>query len=229
MRGLLERVLKDHWVMLLGSIACLAMAFAFAEVGSDVVEGNHRQLDTAVREWMQSHHTDAGHRAFVLVTKLGERLVLIPLALVVGWRLFRGHWPWVVLFLFCSLASAELVSLLKQGFEVLRPPIGLQHSKSFAFPSGHTTATAAAAAFLGYLAVRRRVAPFAFIAVGAIVTLAVGFSRIYLDMHWTTDVIGGILIGSMFSLGCCALFDWLELAFKTISRRRRATSRLLPG
>jgi undecaprenyl-diphosphatase len=226
-RRLLKKVMRDHWLMLLASAICLAFAFAFAEVGSDVLEGDHKRMDYAVRDWMRSHHTDLGHRIFVVVSHFGDRVVLIPLALIVGWPLFRGHHSWIVLMLFVGLSSAELVSILKQGFEVLRPPLGLQHSKSFAFPSGHTTATATFATVLGYLSLRREIAPIAYVAGGTILTLLVAASRMYLDMHWASDVIGGILIGSTFAAGCCALFEWLTLAFKTIRRRRYASSRSL--
>lgn len=224
---LLEKVLRDHWLMLLASVICLAFAFAFAEVGSDVLEGDHKRMDYAVRDWMRSHHTDAGHRVFEIVSHFGDRVLLIPLALILGWPLFRGHYSWIVLLLFVGISSAEVVSILKQGFEVLRPPIGLQHSKSFAFPSGHTTATATFATVLGYLSLRREIAPIAYVTVGTILTLLVGVSRMYLDMHWASDVIGGILIGSTFAAGSCALFEWLTLAFKTVLRRRYASSRSL--
>lgn len=224
---LLEKVMRDHWLMLLASVICLAFAFAFAEVGSDVLEGDHKRMDYAVRDWMRSHHTSVGQRIAVVLTHFGDRVVLIPLALIVGWPLLRGHKSWIVLMLFVGLASAELVSVLKQGFEVLRPPIGLQHSKSFAFPSGHTTATATFATVLGYLSLRRSLAPIAYVGLGVLLTVLVGFSRMYLDMHWASDVIGGVLIGSTFAAGSCALFEWLTLAITTIRRRRFASSRAL--
>jgi undecaprenyl-diphosphatase len=221
MRGrLLERILRDHWLMLLASVICLAFAFAFAEVGSDVLDGDHMHTDRVVREWARAHHNDFGHRVAVVVTHFGDRIVLIPLALILGWPLFRGHKAWIVLLLFVGLSSAELVSVLKQGFEVLRPPIGLQHSKSFAFPSGHTTATATFATVLGYLSMRRDIAPAAYVGAGVLLTVLVGLSRIYLDMHWASDVIGGVLIGATFAAGSCALFEWLTLAFHTARSRR---------
>lgn len=222
---LLQKILRDHWLMLLASVISLAFAFAFAEVGSDVLEGDHKRMDHAVRDWMRSHHTDVGHRIFVVLTHFGDRTVLIPLALIAGWPLFRGHKSWIVLMLFAGLASAELVSVLKQGFEVLRPPIGLQHSKSFAFPSGHTTATATFATVLGYLSMRRSIAPIAYVGIGVLLTVIVGISRMYLDAHWASDVIGGVLIGSTFAAGCCALFEWLTLAINTVRRPRAARSR----
>lgn len=221
---LLQRIMRDHWLMLLASAICLAFAFAFAEVGSDVLEGDNKRIDYSVREWMRSHHTDLGHRVFVVLSHFGDRVVLIPLALIVGWPLFRGHLSWIVLMLFVGLSSAELVAILKQGFGVLRPPLGLQHSKSFAFPSGHTTATATFATVLGYLSMRREIAPLAYVVGGTVLTLLVATSRMYLDMHWASDVLGGILIGSTFAAGSCALFEWLTIAFKSLHRRRYASS-----
>jgi MYXO-CTERM domain-containing protein len=224
-----RKTLHDHWLMLLGSIACLTLAFAFAYVGEEVMAGSFRGLDVAVREWVAAHQHTGLRRAFVLVTYLGTRAVLIPLGIVVGWPLLRGYWSWLVLLLFCVLASSELVSILKDGFEVLRPPLGMENHRSFSFPSGHTTAAATAAAVLGYLALRRRRHHVAYIAGGAALVLAVAVSRVYLEEHWTTDVIGGMLIGSTFAVGCCAMYQWLKLGFTTIRRRRYATSQPLPG
>lgn len=226
---LIEKVLKDHWLMLLGSAACLTLAYAFVTLGSEVHEGELRGLDLAVREWVSARRTGAGDRIFSLLTRLGEHKYLLPLAIVAGWPLLRGYWSWLVLLVFCSVASAELTSVLKDGFEVLRPPLGEMRHRSFSFPSGHVTASATVASVLGYLAMRRRIAPVLYIGVGGLVVLLVAMSRVYLDRHWASDVIGGMLIGSTFAVGCCALYQWLKLAFTTIHRRRRAMTRPVAG
>jgi undecaprenyl-diphosphatase len=211
--------------MLLVSIGCLVFAFAFAEVGSRVLQGDHKGLDQVVRDWFQSWQSPAGERVFNWITWFGHRLVLLPVAVLLGWPLFRRHLEWLVILLFCAIASAELSSILKHGFEMPRPPLGDSIKDSFAFPSGHTIATATVSAVLGYLALRRRIAPFAYIAGGVVITLLVGASRIYLDMHWFSDVIGGILVGSTFATGVCALYEWLMLAFTSVRKRRAAALR----
>lgn len=224
-----RKALREHWLMLLGSIACLTLAFAFAYVGDEVADGSLRAVDVAVRDWVERHRNAAVHDVFEVVTWLGTRIVLIPLAVLVGWPLLRGYWSWLVLLLFCVLASSELVSILKHGFEVPRPPLGMQRHESFSFPSGHATAAATTAAVLGYLAMRRHRHHVAYIGGGTAVSLLVAASRVYLEEHWLSDVIGGILIGSTFAVGCCALYQWLKLGFTTIRRRRYATSRPIAG
>jgi membrane-associated phospholipid phosphatase len=223
-----ESILKrarEHWLMLLVSMGCLLFAYAFLQVGSEVLDGDHKQLDHAVRDWFRAQHTPGGERVFNILTYLGDRYVLLPLAAIVGWPLFRKHREWFVVLLFCGLASAEVNSILKNEFEMLRPPLGLSMKDSFAFPSGHTTAAAAVAAVIGYLALRARIFPLAYVVGAVTVVVVVGFSRIYLDMHWFSDVVGGFLIGSTFSTGVCALFEWLELALSRIRRRRESSLR----
>lgn len=220
---------REHWLMLLVSVGCLVFAYAFLQVGSEVLEGDHKALDHAVRDWFRAQQNPTDLRIFNILTYLGDRYVLIPLAVLVGWPLFRGHLEWLIVMLFCALASAEVNSILKHEFEMLRPPLGLSVKDSFAFPSGHTTAAAAVAAVLGYLALRRRIFPLLYITGAVIVVVIVAFSRIYLDMHWFSDVVGGMLIGSTFGAGVCALFEWLELAFTSVRRRRSTALRQEPG
>ena len=45
--------------------------------------------------------------------------------------------------------------------------------------------------------------------VSVVVVLLVGVSRVYLDVHWTSDVLGGWVVGAAFGIGCCALYEFL--------------------
>jgi membrane-associated phospholipid phosphatase len=221
--------IREHWLLLLVSVACLVFAFAFAEFGSGVLDGDHKGLDHAVRDYMRAHQSAAGTGIWSALTRLGERQVLIPLALIAGWPLLRRHWPWFFVLLFCALFSGEVASILKNGFEVPRPPLGLSERDSFSFPSGHTIAAASITAVLGYLALRERILPVTYIAAGTLLVLLVAISRVYLDMHWFSDVVGGALIGASFSTGVCALFEWLVIVFTSVRKRRAAALRQVPG
>ena len=91
--------------MLLVSVGCLVFAYAFLQVGSEVLEGDHKALDHAVRDWFRAQQNPTDLRIFNILTYLGDRYVLIPLAVLVGWPLFRGHLEWLIVMLFCALAS----------------------------------------------------------------------------------------------------------------------------
>jgi undecaprenyl-diphosphatase len=97
-----------------------------------------------------------------------------------------------------SLVGAlVLYNAMKVALARPRPPLGvrLMHVGGFAFPSGHATASAAVYAMLAIVLTRRglgQVAPFV---AATIIVAIVGASRIYLGVHWLTDVLGGWALG----------------------------------
>ena len=136
------------------------------------------------------------------VTQLGTEAVLLPVAVVAGvaiWissrRIVPAFAPWIAV-----QVDALLVSRLKSGFDVVRPPLAemVRPVRNAAFPSGHaanTTALVVAVAVVvgatGSAAVRSRTR-----SVGLVVALAVGWSRLALNVHWFSDVVGGWVLGA---------------------------------
>jgi undecaprenyl-diphosphatase len=220
------RLLRDRedWVLLLLAVACLASAYVFAELGSVVLEGELRTVDVAVRDWVLENRTPAGIVVFEGITLLGAKELLVPLGLIVGWKLFRESkgWGWALIVVFCALASAEFVGILKRVYGVTRPAGGIERSMGLSFPSGHSSGSAALMIFLGYVAVRHRVSPWIVAPVVALVVFLVGLSRVYLDMHWTSDVIGGWAIGAAFGIGSCALYELVRRNRANLERRAAA-------
>ena len=188
-------------------VGCFALAYGFGKVGSEVLEGEATPLDHAVRQWMLAHESPPVHAFLNVVTFLGAKEVLAPLGALIGWSLFRGTKRLIALIAFCALASAEFVALLKRDFHVGRPSCGLEEGLGFSFPSGHATGSMAVAIVLSYVAIRRRIKPRLIVPASALVVLLVGVSRVYLDVHWTSDVLGGWVVGAAFGVGCCALYE----------------------
>lgn len=120
------------------------------------------------------------------------------------------------LFLFAAIAGGQLLSsLLKAGFDQPRPdlvPHGM-HVYTASFPSGHAMMTAIVyltlAALLARSESRRRLKAFLLL-LAAGVTLLVGISRVYLGVHWPSDVLGGWMIGSAWAAGCWTLIVLLQ-------------------
>ena len=122
-------------------------------------------------------------------------------------------------FLAASLLSSQVVTLLKATIERPRPTAGIEQYASFAWPSGHTAGSltfAAGVAAVAYLAGDRLTARFsAFVLIPS--ALVVGYSRVFLGVHWPTDVLAGWLL----AVAVVAALVWLVPA-------REASRSLIP-
>lgn len=208
-RTYLRKRFRDDWPLLVLGLGCIVLAFAFAQFGDLVMQGKFQSLDSAMREGTVPGRPSLVLAFFTGVSFLGRKESLVVLGLLIGWRLFPGTRWWMPLLAVCAFGCAELVDWLKSGYQVLRPPFGEETSASHSFPSGHASGTAAIAVFMTYIAVRQRVHPWLFASGAAVLTLFVGVSRIYLDKHWASDVVGGWVVGAAFGAGFAALYEWI--------------------
>jgi undecaprenyl-diphosphatase len=190
---------------------------AFIEIAGEVNEEETRRFDEAVLLAMR----EPGNTADPLgpprveemardLTALGGFTILTGVTLVaVGVTPFAGRRRLALLGVTAIIAGTGLMSLLKQGFDRPRPALvehgTLVHNASF--PSGHSMMAAMIYLTLGILLARtqpkKRVRAFIVI-ISMILTLLVGISRIYLGVHWPTDVAAGWMLG-----GAWALLFWL--------------------
>jgi undecaprenyl-diphosphatase len=114
-----------------------------------------------------------------------------------------------------SLTAMLLSSTLKQAFDRPRPDL-VPHGAmvySSSFPSGHSTMAAAVYLTLGLVASRfvaRRRLKALFLVSAILVTAAVGVSRVYLGVHWPSDVLAGWAIGAAWALLCWCAAVWLQ-------------------
>ena len=138
-----------------------------------------------------------------VITYLGSSWVVLPLTVVIAVVLLILRRRWLALFLALSVSGASLLSVLaKDVIRRERPPIDirLQQSVSFSFPSGHSTQAAATyfalAIVVTILSQSRALRAVAWLA-ATLIVFFVGVSRVYLGMHWATDVLGGWMLGSL--------------------------------
>jgi membrane-associated phospholipid phosphatase len=186
---------------------------------SDALQGGGAlRLDPGVERYWVDHRTAWATAALKGVTSLGSNAVLVPVvAFVVVVLLARGRDWRRALFLTAAIAgSVALYQLFKTLADRPRPPVAvhLVHASGSAFPSGHATDAAAVWAALAVIAATGRSVrvKWAMGAAAALVALIVGFSRIYLGVHWLTDVVAGLALG------------WAWLAFLVVLLTRARSS-----
>ncbi|HEY0848040.1 MAG TPA: phosphatase PAP2 family protein [Noviherbaspirillum sp.] len=221
--ALLRRVsLAEKSTVFAAAVAATSL-FAFVEIADDMTEGDTTAFDTQVLLAFR----DAADRANPLgpawlevimrdFTALGGVAVLTTVTLLVAGFLIltrKRHAAWMVLF---SVSGGILLSnLLKWGFARPRPDL-VPHATavySQSFPSGHAMLSAVVYLTLGTLLARTqsdiRVKIY-LLAAASTLTLLVGISRIYLGVHWPTDVLAGWAGGAAWALMCWMLMLWLQ-------------------
>jgi undecaprenyl-diphosphatase len=213
-------------VKVLKLIALAAAAFAawlFLELADEVVDGETRSFDEAVllafRE--DSDSDDPLGPAWVEdlardVTGLGSTVVLTFATLAVtGFFLLRREHH-LAIYVAIAVTTGSIASvLLKSGFDRPRPDLVAhgQHVYTASFPSGHSMLSAIVFLTLGALvasAQKERVMQLYVLGLSALLALAVGVSRIYLGVHWPTDVLGGWAAGTGWALMCWAISSHLR-------------------
>ena len=194
--------------VVLGVAIAFAVAFTLTVVlgfllGRVWASDGSTAFDSEVTRWFVDHRTPAWTDAMRTITWLGSSAMVIPLAVLVVVALLLARRRWLVLFVVLAVSGASLLSVLaKDLIGRDRPPldIRLQQAHSSAFPSGHSTQAAATyfalAVVVTVLSQSRLLRAVAWSAATLIVFL-VGVSRVYLGMHWATDVLGGWLLGSV--------------------------------
>jgi membrane-associated phospholipid phosphatase len=203
--------LAGHWIaIVVVSVFGLSL---FASVGREVFEQETGGFDDAARTWVLAHQFAALSKAFRLITYIGSAYALTLLALIMAAWLWgsRGRHIAAVLVTAPAVAAVLFVGL-KDLFRRVRPAGALPlHLVSYSFPSGHATASTAVLVALAYILAREgllshRVA----VSLGFLGPLLVGLSRIYLDVHWTTDVLGGWGLGLVVAALSAAAYEHLR-------------------
>ncbi len=156
------------------------------------------------------------------LTALGSVSVLGFVCLsVIGYLLLTGRRP-AALFVLVSVAGGQVLSsVLKLGVDRPRPHLVPHLAEVFtlSFPSGHAMLSAVTYLTLGALSARvapNRATRIYMLSVAVLATVLVGASRVYLGVHWPSDVLAGWCAGASWAMLCWLAAQWF------LSRRRRA-------
>lgn len=193
---MMRRGLTCPMAMLLTVSGLLLVIYASLAVGAA-----HHQvlpLDERVRDWVQPMRGGVFDRPMAMISLLGEPAGLVPLILLASALLWRASRRWALLLPALMAGTGALQLIGKLAADRPRP-----NAAPWGFPSGHVLSLAVFFGVLAFLLVtaqgRRRWRGLACGACGVVVGL-VAMSRVYLDMHWLSDVIGGFALGTAYLL-----------------------------
>ena len=216
----------------LAVVLVLALALlAFARLADLVVTGETRAFDNAVLMAMRTPNAPNDplgppwfEEAVRDITSLGSSTIITCVTVIVAGFLALSGGRHAALLMIISVTSGSLImSTLKQLFGRTRPEL-VQHSArvfSESFPSGHATLSAITYLTLGALLARvqtRRTLKAYSLGVAITLTALVGVSRVYLGVHWPTDVLAGWSLGAAWAILCWLIAAWLQRR-GTVERR----------
>jgi undecaprenyl-diphosphatase len=192
-----------------GLVLSLALLFAFVELAEWVMEGKTRAFDEAVLLWMHRHATPRLTVGALEVTALGASLVVWMVVTVASIFLWMSRHRYSVALLWVAVLGAGVINhVLKSLFDRPRPdlfPWRAPYAGHASFPSGHSMTAMVAYATLAYLVARLEPTPTLrrlTLGVTAVVILLIGLSRMYLGVHYPTDVVAGYITGLVWATFC---------------------------
>jgi membrane-associated phospholipid phosphatase len=186
----------------IGLLAAAVALALFVWLGYQIRTGEPTGFDLAVRAWVRSLETTELSDVMWGASVYGAPRRLLPLGLVAAAVFLVRGWRRGAVLVLVTLAGAGVLDLgLKELFARARPQAFFDYyptPQSFSFPSGHALF---AVCFLGGIAVllshrlRGRLAQILVWVIALVLIFLIGVSRVYLGVHYPTDVIGGFAVG----------------------------------
>lgn len=174
----------------------------FAKLAGEVVEREPLGVDSAILTFLHSIHGTFWDNVFLFLTALGEPLVVASVGLVLLGLFLYKRWYRGALTLLGGIGGATLANMALKGvFARSRPSIfdPLVVETSYSFPSGHAMVSSA---FVGVVIIllwhtKYRVPA---IILGVLATFSIGLSRVYLGVHYPSDVLAGWCVGLVWAV-----------------------------
>ncbi|NUQ61661.1 MAG: phosphatase PAP2 family protein [Pirellulales bacterium] len=216
--------LARHQLGLLLSLLAIAVAgWVFLEIADEVIEGDTKAADEAIILWLRepgNPHDPIGPHWMAEfardITALGGTGVLVLVtAAVAGYLWLDRRFGALWLVVLATLSGTALAYGLKSTFNRPRPELVPHLAETFtsSFPSGHSMLSAVVyltlGALLAQLARAKRLKAYV-LSVAVLLTGLVGFTRVYLGVHYPTDVVAGWSAGLFWAVVCLLIARYLQ-------------------
>jgi|SRR5687768_2802089 len=207
--GALGTFVTVSFVVAAGAVAL------FVAVASSVQGGLTQSIDEKILQFFQSQRTDLLDKVMIQISMLGTGIVLFMIVAIASVFLWLTKHHWSVYILLMGVIGGQFANgFLKNSFQRERPSVvdWVTDVHSLSFPSGHAMTSMIAYGSVAYLVARLEPTPrlrhFTWV-LAAIVILLIGISRMYLGVHYPSDVFAGYLAG-------CAWLGFVAASVKAV-------------
>lgn len=227
----LERLLKRsaHWtakfrhrdylpvfVVIAAGLTITALAGdAFVDLAETLQADSPKlhAIDKDIHQWATTTRTRGATAFFTTLTVIGTPVGLgILITIVAALLAFRKRWRWAAYLLLTSILGGLLNLQLKSYFARARPELAeaLRNAHGYSFPSGHAMGSTIVFGALAYLAFRilpnwrQRAAA---LSLACTLVLAIAVSRVYLGVHWISDIAAGISAGTLWLMTATVAYE----------------------
>ena len=189
----------------------------FIELTETLKTDTLARYDAAVTDYIISHRNPSLTTFFKFVTDIGDvtgYLIVLILFVLLSWRIIKS-WKYVLQSVVVLVLATLSNMVLKRFVDRARP--GIEHLvtvKTLSYPSGHAMGAMAFFGFLIYLISKlriNRILKYSLMVLVALLILSIGISRIYLGVHYPSDVAGGFIAGFIWVVFCVLIFDVIQI------------------
>ena len=214
-------------VVMLGALAAFGAGFLFVDLAEQfrLTTSLVYRYDQAIHTWFGNERQDPVTMLLTLATTLGGAMGMAALAGTVAVILLvRKERASAIFVVVTAVGGVVLNTGLKMLFARARPDVGsaIAVARWYSFPSGHAMGSFVTCGALAYIALRQHwpwAAKSAALAAALTITVLVGVSRVYLGVHWASDIAGGWSAGLVWLAAAVVAF---EMLLRLRARRRGA-------
>lgn len=210
-----------YYVTILISAVLFVVALnGFVEITDELAENELTGLDKAITEYIISFRSEALTNYFTFATDLGDRnaYIVITVFLAAYYFFKQRSWKFILQTTLVLLLATFSNIVLKRVFNRARPTLDhLVTVNTLSYPSGHSMSAMAFYGFLIYLCLRYKMRAWLkslLVIVLVMIVLSIGVSRIYLGVHFPSDVAAGFVGGLIWVAFCAVVFNVFELLRK---------------
>ena len=199
-----------------GIVIAATGTILFGKFAQTVMQGSTQSFDEAVLRWMARQHTPVMDAFMLEITSLGTGMVVLTIVGIAALFLaLTRHKYSALLLLVATGGGLVLNSALKSFFDRPRPQVfdWGTHAATSSFPSGHAMSAAIVYSTVAYLAARLHKQVWArwiTLVVAAVIIVLICASRMYLGVHYPSDVIAGATIGLAWAAFCMATLEAVQ-------------------